>query len=52
MPMMPRHNGKAKRIAYNVLGKPANMRSYRSSKRRRERNNKLLSEEAHPRYQR
>lgn len=52
MPMMPRQNGKAKRIAQHVLGKPPNMQYYRRTKRKRERNHKLLVEEGHNRNNR
>lgn len=40
MPIMPRMPGKAKKIAWAILGKPANM--HPSSKRQREINQMLL----------
>ena len=35
MPMMPRPSGKAREIAYKILGVPANMVVHRSKKRKK-----------------
>lgn len=32
MPVMPRPNGKAKRIAYDILGKPSTMHDKKTSR--------------------
>lgn len=44
MPMMPRPSGKATKIAYKILGKPANMES-KKPKENDEINQRLLYEE-------
>lgn len=44
MPVMPRMNNKAKKIAYNILGVPANMRTKRT-KSESKINQRLLFEE-------
>jgi len=33
MPVMPRMSGKARKIAYKILGKPANMENVKSKKK-------------------
>ena len=43
MPIMPRINGKAKTIAYAILGRPANMRGKRKTASKIKR--KLYAEE-------
>lgn len=36
MPVMPRPKGKSQKIAYDILGKPANMRHKKRTKREQE----------------
>lgn len=44
MPAMPRPKGKAKKIAYHLLGKPANI-AFKRNKKQRRINQRLLYEE-------
>lgn len=44
MPCMPRPSGKAKKIAFNILGEPANLQFKRTKKQRQE-NKELIAQE-------
>ena len=45
MPAMPRPNGQAKKIAYAIIGKPANMQKVRTSEKKKEINQRLVAQD-------